>query len=132
MRVLLSVLALSLAACGWQGLTDPVSPNQEYMVSEMKRMEPMLGIGTFIAKFEKPPASTYAGWANCVPGRKAPWVIGFNVDYVETLTSRTYMTALVAHEMCHHWETKQTGGCYNEAAAETCAHYLTTMGRPKP
>jgi hypothetical protein len=113
---------------------DPVSVNQEFMMSEVQRFTPALGIGEFVVTFKDPPSSTYAGWADCKPGGRAPWYIHFNKDYIEGLdpiAKRPYMSALVAHEMCHHWVTSQSGGCWDEVAAETCASNLVAFGRPR-
>jgi hypothetical protein len=140
-RVVLILLASSytlLTAChgNYEPMTQPsaVSPNQEFMLSEIKRFTPMLNMGEFIGTFADPPAKTYAGWSDCVPGGRAPWYVHFNRDYVEGLDpveKRPYMSALVAHEMCHHWVTKQHGSCYDEVGAELCAYNLVTNGRPQ-
>jgi len=133
-----------LTACkgNYEPFTQPdaVSVNQEYMLSQVQRFEPMLGMGMFVATFQDPPTSTYAGWADCKPGGRAPWYVHFNKDYIETLgmdrpapngqMGRDYMSALVAHEMCHHWVTKNHGKCYDEVGAELCGHNLVAYGRP--
>jgi hypothetical protein len=137
-RLVAIALALCAFACmGGQGYNptqaDADSPNQEYMLFEMQRLEPMLNIGHFVAYFKEPPDKTYAGWASCNPGSgHPPWVINFNNGYVETLEDKSYMTSLVAHEMCHHWLNVQHGQCYGvESEVEACAWNLITYGKPK-
>ena len=122
-------LAISLGilvGCGggWSPTqSDPANENQAYMVAEARRIEGAMGIGAFVVEFGKPPSATYAGWANCVPGgSRPPYVVGFNEGYVAGLRDQAYMTALVAHEMCHHYVVNHDrGGCWDEAAAEACA-----------
>lgn len=132
-----SFLCLMMVAChsSYRPFTqpDPVSVNQEFMISELQRFEPMLGIGSYIGAFSSPPNSTYAGWVLCNPGGHPPWYVYFNRDYIESLdpqADRSYMSALVAHEMCHHWVTTHHLNCYNEAAADSCAYNLVSFGRP--
>jgi len=120
----LGVLVGCGGGAGWSPTqADPVNDNQSYMIGELKRIEGRMGIGEFVALFEKPPAETYAGWANCTPGgSRPPYVVGFNKDYVAGLKDYTYMTALVAHEMCHHYVVNHDRGqCWDEVAAEACA-----------
>jgi hypothetical protein len=143
--ILLTSAYTLLTAChgSYEPLTqpNPLSENQEWMVSEMRRFEPMLDMGMFIATFTDPPHPAFAGWAECRPGGEPPWYVHFNRGWIELLTmdkilsngqnGRDYMSALVAHEMCHHWVTKKYGGCYNEVGAETCAFNLVSKGRPE-
>ena len=113
---------------------DPVSVNQIFMLQEVQRFTPMLGMGEFIATFAEPPMPTYAGWADCAQGGRPPWYVHFNRDYIESLDStlkRPYMSALVGHEMCHHWVTFHKGNCFDEMAAEICSNNLVTVGRPE-
>jgi hypothetical protein len=110
---------------------DPVTPNQVFMLGEVRRFQTLLDMGEFVAAFTTPPNPTYAGWAACQQGGRPPWHIFFNFDYVETRKDKTYMTGLVAHEMCHEWVANHGGNCYDEVAAETCAYNLVTFGRPK-
>jgi hypothetical protein len=131
-----SFLYLMMVACqsGYEPFLqpDPVSVNQVFMLSELHRFEPILGIGRFVATFSVPPRETYAGWALCNPGGRPPWHVHFNRDWVESLnpvTKRPYMSALVAHEMGHHWVTVQNGSCYDEVAAEACGAMLVA-GQP--
>ena len=113
---------------------DPVSLNQTYMLGEVRRLEPMLGMGRFVALFERPMVSTYAGWATCQPGGgRPPYYVYFNKDYVELIPSESgkpYMSGLVAHEMCHHWIAQQHLNCWDEQAAEVCAFRLLNTGKP--
>lgn len=123
---------------------SPTSANEEYMLSELERFTPMLNMGRFIGTFAEPPNNTYAGWADCqVSGRKPPWYVHFNRNFVNDepwlskaadirgLTNKAYMSALVAHEMCHHWVAQHSGQCYDEVAAETCAFHIVAEGSPQ-
>lgn len=97
-------------------------------------MEPMLNMGQFVVMFGKPPAATYAGWADCqLGGGRPPYYIHFNEEYIEGINPERvyYMSALVAHEMCHHWVEKQYHQCWDEEAAETCASNLLHKQQPK-
>jgi hypothetical protein len=112
---------------------SPTSVNQEFMLGEVQRFTPMLNIGEFVATFTTPPAATYAGWADCKLSGNPPWYLHFNKDYVEGLdpiAKQSYMSALVAHEMCHHWVTRHNVSCYDEVEAELCAYNLVALGRP--
>jgi hypothetical protein len=109
---------------------EPVSVNQVFMVGEMKRIERLMDMGEFVAMFGKPPHPSYAGWAMCAPGgQRPPYIVSFNERYIEdTDPSKTpYLSALVAHEMCHYWveahktEVHSSTGCWDEVAAEMCA-----------
>jgi len=113
----------------------PTTAAQMIIVNEMRQLEPMLGMGEFVAFFQAPPAGqAYAGWAPCqLDGSgKPPWAIYFNEAYVESQEQNVpYLKALVAHEMCHHWVHKQTGVCGLEQAANVCADSLLANGRPE-
>lgn len=123
-RAALVALAISAAACGGgysPTQADPANDNQAYMLSEVRRIERLMDIGQFIVTFEKPPAQTYAGWANCNPNKRPPFSIGFNESYIAQTLTTQYMSALVAHEMCHHYVAVKGGSCWDEKAAEECA-----------
>jgi len=142
--LLVSVYTLAISCkLNYEPLTqpDPTSENEEWMLSEVRRFEPMLEIGPFIAAFQDPPRATFAGWADCQRGGKPPWYVHFNKQWIGSLTmdtkmtngqrGRDYMSALVAHEMCHHWVTSRRGSCYDEKGAETCAFNLVSKGKPE-
>ncbi len=149
LTILLTSLYLLLIACKgkYEPMTQPdaSSDNQAYMVSEMRRFEPMLDMGEFIATFGEPPApcapSTdgscrpYAGWSECLPDGRPPWHVHFNKAWVDSLDlskRSTYMSLLMAHEMCHYWvAVKKRESCSDEMAAELCGNSLVTLGRPE-
>lgn len=136
-KLMTVLLALSAVACGggFSSMTqpDPISRNQGYMIGEMQRLEPMLGMGQFVVYFKEPPTESYAGWAFCTLGGSPPWAIFFNEKYIETVSpdKTSYMSALVAHEMCHHWVSNRGSmKCGDEKAVEECAYNLIANGRP--
>lgn len=121
-RAFVSFLAVAAVGCNLRGPTapDPETYNETFMVAQVIRIERAMNVGAFEPWFSDPPVKTWAGWAYCGTD---PHQIFFNKEWVNSLDAsrQAYMTALVAHEMCHHYVSIKGGNCWDEVAAEECA-----------